>query len=217
MSTHQDAAQAYWAAWYRAHGETAAVSDSWLEPFAGLIAACRTPVLDLGCGMGNDTASLLAQGKEVIPCDCCQEALEIVRRQFPGVRHTACFDLQEGLPFPAGFTDLMVADLSLHYFSWKDTQAILEDLRRVLTPGGTVLLRVNSVKDVCHSAGQGEEVEPRLYRTPDGRYKRFFNREDLRRLFAGWEELALYEETMTRYQEPKPLWTGAFRARKAPV
>lgn len=210
MSTERNPSQAYWAAWYRAHREAPVVSDGWLEPFSDLIAACSTPVLDLGCGAGNDTASLLARGREVIPCDSCREALEILRCRFPEVRRTACFDLRESLPFPDGFTDLVVADLSLHYFSQRETAAILADLRRVLRAEGVLLFRVNSVKDVCHGAGEGREVEPNFYQTPDGRHKRFFDREDLRRFLAGWEELALYEETMTRYGSPKPLWTGAF-------
>lgn len=204
-----------WRAWYQAHAGAAAEYDGWLQPFEKLIARCAPPAVDLGCGLGNDTRYLLEQGRNVIPCDVCEEAVEAVRRQFPAVRRTECFDMRDGLPFADGFTDLVVADLSLHYFSERDTAEILAELRRVLTGEGTLLFRVNSVKDVHYGAGEGREVEPHFHRMPDGQEKRFFDERDLRSFFRGWEELFLREETMTRYGAPKILWTGAFRVRKA--
>lgn len=45
---------------------------------------------------------------------------------------------------------------------------ILNEIRRILVPGGHLLARVNSINDVNHGAGQGTEVEHHLYRTEDG-------------------------------------------------
>ena len=41
------------------------ICDDWLEKFEAVIKGCTTPVLDLGCGSGNNTLYLIA----VI--DCC--------------------------------------------------------------------------------------------------------------------------------------------------
>ncbi len=43
--------------------------DDWLQLFDRAIINCKTPVIDLGCGSGNDTLYLIEKGKTVIPCD----------------------------------------------------------------------------------------------------------------------------------------------------
>jgi 2-polyprenyl-3-methyl-5-hydroxy-6-metoxy-1,4-benzoquinol methylase len=43
--------------------------DDWLERFQNEINNCKTPIIDLGCGIGNDSKYLIEKGKEVIPCD----------------------------------------------------------------------------------------------------------------------------------------------------
>lgn len=65
-----------------------------------------------------------------------------------------------------------------------------------------------------HGAGQGEEIERHYYKTTDGRYKRFFDNEDISSFFEGWEVLYINEEQMTRYEKTKELWRGAFKANK---
>lgn len=39
--------------------------DDWLEKFEEIIDACKTPILDLGCGSGNDTLYLINKGKKL--------------------------------------------------------------------------------------------------------------------------------------------------------
>lgn len=62
--------------------------------------------------------------------------------------------MTRGLPFENNFTDLIICDLSLHYFREKTTFEILEEIKRVLKPDGILLFKVNSVKDVNHGAGE---------------------------------------------------------------
>ena len=122
--------------------------------------------------------------------------------------------MTRGLPFEDNFTDLMICDLSLHYFRERTTFEVLEEIKRVLKPDGILLFRVNSVKDVNHGAGEGKEIEPHLYETSDGRYKRFFNQEDIERFFKDWEALFIHEEIMGRYEKEKVLWRCAMKVRK---
>ena len=37
--------------------------DDWLELFQRAIENCKTPIIDLGCGSGNDTLYLIEKGK----------------------------------------------------------------------------------------------------------------------------------------------------------
>ncbi len=188
--------------------------DDWLEWFDKEIQNCKTPIIDLGCGSGNDTLYLIERGKEVVPCDYSQNAIQYIRNNFPEINRTECFDMTKGLPFEDNYTDIIICDLSLHYFTEEKTFEILEEIKRVLKSNGILLLRVNSVRDVNHGAGQGIEIEPHLFETEDGRYKRFFDREDFDKFFKNWEMLYLHEETMCRYKLEKVLWKGAFKVNK---
>ena len=181
--------------------------DDWLKSFDHVIQGCKSPIIDLGCGSGNDTKYLIEQGKQVIACDYAPNAIANIRKNFPEVWAAKCFDMTEGLPFDDNTSELVIADLSLHYFPEDVTFFILGEIKRILTPNGILLARVNSVKDVNHGAGDGTLVERNFYRTPDGRYKRFFDAEDIHRFFSSWEILHLEEGEMTRYALPKQLWT----------
>lgn len=214
MKNMEDPAKKRWNEWYKTHANDPIKYDDWLVEFCEIITKCKTAIIDLGCGTGNDTKYLLEQGKDVIPCDYCEHAVQTVQHNFPSIKGAECFDMREGLPFPDDFVELVIADLSLHYFSENDTIRILNEIKRILTKDGVLLFRVNSTKDVNHGAGEGLEIEKHFYRTDDGRQKRFFDKDDAEKFFIDWNKLVLREETMDRYQELKVLWVGGFRVKK---
>ena len=185
--------------------------DNWLDVFLDEINKCKTPVIDLGCGSGNDTLYLIEKGKEVIPCDFSQNTINNIIKNFPEVNEAKCFDMVNGLPFSDNYTDIIIADLSLHYFSKKDTIKVIEDIKRVLKKDGLFIFRVNSMKDVNYGAGEGEEVERHFYKLEDGTYKRFFDKEDIEEFFCKYEIIYLEESTMNRYEKFKVTWAGAIR------
>jgi SAM-dependent methyltransferase len=89
---------------------------------------------------------------------------------------------------------------------------ILEEVRRVMRPGGVFVFRVNATDDVHFGALQGEELEPNYYHVPpDGRnnrpYKRFFDEASIRALLTpGWRIAYLAHRTISRYDTPKQVW-----------
>ena len=185
--------------------------DDWLDLFIEYIKSCETPIIDLGCGSGNDTKYLLEKGKRVIPCDYSEKAVENIRKNFPELERVECFDMTKSFPFKENFTDIIITDLSLHYFSEDTTYKILEDIKRILKQNGLLIFRVNSVNDVKYGAGIGLEIEPRFYQREDGRTKRFFDESDIRKFFKSWDILYIREETMLRYEEAKKLWRCAVK------
>lgn len=200
-----------WNVIHSSHERSRIKYDDWLETFKDAIDSCQTPIIDLGCGSGNDTLYLIERGKRVISCDYAQSAIQNVHKNFPEVEKAVCFDMTKGLPFENDFAEIIICDLSLHYFTEQTTFAILDEIRRVLRPNGLLLFRVNSVRDVNHGAGEGMEIEPHLYETADGRYKRFFDFGDFEKFFGNWNQVYLREELMDRYDLEKVLWKGAMR------
>lgn len=109
------------------------------------------------------------------------------------------------------FTDIVIADLSLHYFTEKTTIKILREIERIVKPEGILIFRVNSINDINYGSGIGIEIEKHLFETSDGRYKRFFDADDINKFFCKYIFLFSNEECMNRYEMPKQLWKCAVR------
>lgn len=179
--------------------------DAWLERWRETLDSHRgTPVLDLGCGAGQDTRFLAQEGHDVIAVDLSEKALELTRRRAPGAE-VRKVDLARGLPFPDARFGAVVASLSLHYFPWRETMGILGDVRRCLVPGGHLLARLNSTNDAHYAAAKKEEIERDFYLVA-GSPKRLFDRGSVRELFSGWVVEHAEERTTRRYGGEKTLW-----------
>ena len=97
-------------------------------------------VLDAGCGSGPLTAALRARGAIVTGVDSSREMVELARQRLGADADLHVADLGEPLPFEDDAFDDVVASLVLHYL--QDWVAPLTELRRVLRPGGRVVLSV---------------------------------------------------------------------------
>lgn len=201
--------------WNKVHKELEneeLIYDNWLDLFEKEIDSSTLPIIDLGCGEGNNVLYLTKKKKQVIPCDYSEVAISNINKRFPNVK-AMCFDMTENLPFENNSAEIVIADLSLHYFTKETTIKILEEIKRVLVPNGILLFRVNSVKDVNHGAMQGKEVEHHLFEN-NGNLKRFFDKEDFDTFFSDWYTLYLNEEKMYRYTKEKIVWRGAMKVNK---
>ena len=205
---------AYWDNWYANHKNDEILVDDWLDRFGDIIDKADKSVIDLGCGSGNNTLYLLNRGKEVIPCDGSFTAIGSIIDKFPQIREAFCFDMLDKFPIANNTTDLVIADLCLHYFTKKDTINILKEIRRILVNQGNILLRVNSMADVNHGAGEGLEIEHHLYMTSDGRYKRFFDQKDIYEFFNSFDIRYIREYMMKRYALEKPTYVVRLKNRK---
>lgn len=181
-------------------------ADQWLERWKLILESARNgTLLELGCGGGRDTRYLTGLGLRVIAGDNSPEALELCRRSAP-LADVRLIDLREPLPFTEGAFPVVVASLCLHFFRWSRTLEIMAEIRRCLEPGGFLLLRVNSIRDMHGGTAGHQELEPNLFLIK-GAWKRFFDREALQSLIdTGWKRHTLEEQTVDRYGAPKVLW-----------
>lgn len=185
------------------------LNDPWLTRWLPLIQsrAGVSPVLEIGCGHGDDTATLAARGLRVIAFDLSRASVAAARLRVPAAQ-IECRDIRD--PFPDAAQDLgvVLASLSLHYFAWDETVAIVQRVRDVLRPGGVLLCRLNSTQDAHFGAGQGTRIEENYFER-DGQRKRFFDEAAVQRLFAeGWNVLSVEHCTTRKYLRQKALWEG---------
>lgn len=95
-------------------------------------------VLDAGCGSGVQTAELMRRGATVTGVDQSAGLLALARERLGSDAVLRQADLAQPLPFADGNFDLVLCSLVLHYLrEWEPT---LREFRRVLVPGGRVVL-----------------------------------------------------------------------------
>lgn len=87
--------------------------------------------VDLGAGTGKFTRHLLATGAQVIAVDPVAQMLDQLRRSAPEA--DARPGSAERIPVDSGSVDVVVCSQSFHWFS---TRAALDEIHRVLRPGG---------------------------------------------------------------------------------
>ncbi len=104
----------------------------------------RGEAIDLGCGPGYLVVELARQAPELnvtgvdLSDEMLAEAEEYARRHIED--RSVSFkrgDVQE-IPFEDSSVDLVVSTLSLHH--WRDPVAVLDEVARVLRPGGSFLI-----------------------------------------------------------------------------
>lgn len=98
-------------------------------------------VLDAGCGSGPLLEALRVRGAVVAGFDSSAAMVGLARERLGEDADLQVADISAPLPFADGTFDDVVVSLVLHYL--KDWTAPLSELRRVLKPGGRLLLSVN--------------------------------------------------------------------------
>lgn len=181
--------------------------DPWLDRWLPLLAerCADRCLLELGCGSGRDTTTLVAAGLRVIALELDPERVAKARGRCPSAEIHAG-DLRDPFPLEGRVPGAVVASLSLHYFPWAETERIVARIHTSLPPGGLLLCRLNSTQDVHHGAVGHTVLEENFYRVGD-LTKRFFDEAAVRRLFrSGWRCLSLEEHAIDRYEHPKVAW-----------
>jgi len=181
-------------------------TDSWLDKWLPLLRqkSSNGIILEMGCGNGRDTVDILGTGCKVITSDLL---IENLAECAVSLSHAILLQMDNGKPLP--FADhsisVIVASLSLHYFTWAVTMQIASELKRCIKTDGILLIRLNSTNDVNHGAGSGLEIEPNFYQVRS-RTKRFFNETAMQTFLNGWDIQFLEENVIHRFEKLKSVW-----------
>jgi SAM-dependent methyltransferase len=111
---------------------------------AARLAGCRPGalILDAGCGHGRHAAPLAKAGYRVVGLDSSLALLAAARRALRGVRRPRFVrGSYASLPFePGSFDAVMCLGTALGYVGEGADRAALREFRRVLAPGGRLLI-----------------------------------------------------------------------------
>jgi SAM-dependent methyltransferase len=181
-----EAEEAQW--WYVGQR---AIAHALLEPaLAHLAPRRRLRLLDAGCGTGGNLPHLEGMGW-AMGVDVAREAMVGCRAR--GVR-AARANLQ-ALPFPDAVFDVVVS-LDVIYHAWVvDDEAAVEEMGRVLRPGGVMLIRVPALKILW---GAHDETVQSRHRYTRRELVRLLERRGLRVVRATYANTFLFPLLLVR-------------------
>ena len=98
-------------------------------------------VLDFGAGVGNSVPYLREQfpGAEITCLDVSRKSLSVGERRFPGAADFAWFDGGR-IPFNDATYDVAFVACVLHHIAASEHVRLLGELKRVVRPGGMVMV-----------------------------------------------------------------------------
>jgi ubiquinone/menaquinone biosynthesis C-methylase UbiE len=119
-------------------------------------------ILDVGCGTGA-ILQRLGNPEKNVGIDLAPEAISFCRQR--GL-HNVCHGDIQALPFPDASFDAVICS-SVLYHQWvTDVDRALQEMRRVLRPGGLLLINVPAFR-FLHSAHDEAVMTARRFRKPE--------------------------------------------------
>lgn len=159
-------------------------------------------VLDVGCGPGANLVYLGREGFSISGIDGSRTALQKAEQRFVDERipgYPERVELVEGnfatLPWPDGTFDVAIDMESIYANPMDVIRSCIDDVRRVLKPGGWFFAKMFGTKTTGY--GTGERVEENTSRNPTegpcGGYgfAHFFTEEEVRTVLSGFESLSI--------------------------
>lgn len=99
-------------------------------------------VLELGCGSGEDAATLLAKGIDIVASDASASLLQIASKRFPELSSRLVQIVLPQIPLSYGCFDGVFAIAVLQHLSLSSINLALRSIHRILRPGGIFLAKI---------------------------------------------------------------------------
>jgi len=150
----------------------------------------NSKILELGAGQAQDSRYFAELDHTVTSTDISEEAQDLARNKVTeSLKDRVLFqvvDLRERFPYKDESYDAVYAHLSIHYFDWEATKLLIDEIKRVLEPGGLFTFLANSTSDP--ECGTGIMIEENYFKIGDAK-KRFFDISAAEELTKGFETI----------------------------
>lgn len=188
------------------------LSDLWLDKYQMIVDKIPNGnCLDLGCGLGQYTKYFMDRGFQVTSCDISPEVLKRLKENIVNAKVLE-LDMTKDLPFPDNSFDLVIANLSIHYFDTKTTTSLLKEIKRILKDDGYFIGSVNSDK-TFKFLKEPVRIEDNYYQEGE-RFVRLWNKEQFNYFFRDFKQEVLEEVTTTRWNRVKIMWEFIYKNEK---
>jgi len=175
----------FWEDHWAGHSLHELLREARRSPLTGLIEAALPPrgeVLEAGCGLGQYVLLFRERGRRAVGVDRTFEPLRECRKASPGAP-VALMDLRRLGFRPGAFSAYVSLGVVEHDPEGPD--AILREARRVLEPGGVLILSVPYVNGVRRLGTWWIRRRNRRVRAAGGEFYQFaFSRREVRALLA---------------------------------
>jgi SAM-dependent methyltransferase len=123
-------------------------------------------LLDVPCGIGRHSGPLSDLGYQVVGIDRSEDALTVAQAMYPAVEFRSLDMLRVTELGEGHFDGLLCLWQSFGFGDSAENQRVLTDFRRVLRPGGRLLMDIYNGEAVSHLPDEStEERNGRLVRT----------------------------------------------------
>ena len=166
-------------------------------------------ILDLGCGTGRHVVYLARSGFSVFGLDNSPEGLRITRQWLDEERLDANLRLQgmtEQLPYEDRFFDAVISVQVIHHADIATIRRIVQEITRILKPGGLLFVTVPQLKDGGPYASWGtnfEQVEPHTFLPLDGPEQgllhHYFTPQELYEEFGGFDIADMHVDSVNHH------------------
>jgi SAM-dependent methyltransferase len=145
-------------------------------------------ILELGAGAGQDGLWFAKDGYDITEADGTDAAFGSIlqKAEERGLKNVRAdkFDLAGTFPFTDGCFGVVYAQLVLHYFNDETMHHVMDEIRRVLKPGGVLACMVNSTDDEEYDENA---LNPEGLIETKGITKRFFTLGTFEPFISGFE------------------------------
>lgn len=163
-------------------------------------ALLQATILDYGCGAGRHAIFLAENKFDVEACDVSKNGLEIAQMRALGRNLEIPFKHQTTLtlPYPDETFDGVLCYGVLYYLTREEIPVAIDEIKRVLKPGGKALVVVRSKADSRYEGDVG--------RGDDGMDMVFLDKDELYYLFRGFSEVHVDSQKQTYGKETDADW-----------
>lgn len=143
-------------------------------------------LLVAGCGYGRHMAYFARRGFDTTGIDASRPAIEMAHAaaREDGLEFVLTCASATRMPFPSSAFDAVYDHALLHHLDAADRELTVAEYRRVLRPGG--LLVVSALSSQDPDCGLGPELEEGTFRGADGRLEHFFEPDELAAALDGF-------------------------------
>lgn len=149
-------------------------------------------ILDVGCGAGRHTVYFARKGLEVFGFDDDEETLGRAKQLLQNENLKAdlrIWDMTKPLPYQDAFFDAVIAVRVIHHTYMNNIVKTVQEIDRVLRPGGYLFLQVPSYESETFDSGT-ICAEPGTLIARGGPEKdfphHFFRKDELLEIFSGY-------------------------------